>query len=98
MSVGARGGSKSDAFGGGSTYLRGASSVRGAGVPGVGFCLLAALVFGSGVALEVKSAARTPTLDSRFFKDSFLDLTTRSRAIGASDLPISGLRGEDTAG
>jgi hypothetical protein len=95
--VGARGGSKSDALGGGSTYLKGASCAR-AGVPGVGFCLLAVLVFGSGVALEVESAARDPPLDSRFFNDSFLDLATRSRAIGTSDLAKSGLSGEDTAG
>jgi hypothetical protein len=96
--VGARGGSKSDALGGGSTYLRGESCVRGAGVPGLGFCLLVVFVFGSGVALEVGSAAREPPLDSRFFNDSFLDLAARSRATGASDFAKSGLSGEDTAG
>jgi hypothetical protein len=65
------------------------------------FCLVAAFVFGSGVALEFESAAREPPFDSRFFNDSFFDLAARSRAWGASsleNLATSGLRGDETAG
>ena len=103
MSVAPRGGSKSAGFGCGSIYRWGARTMEGVVVPVAVtvFCLFAAFVLGSGVALELESDASAPTLDSRFFRDSFFDLAARSRARGASsfkDLRISGFKGEDTAG
>ena len=95
MRTGPRGASKSDALGGGSLYL------IGAGMLEVLLCF-AGLAFGSGVALELVSGAKEPPLDSRFLRDSFLVLATRSRAGGASSCGFEGLksgfRGEETAG
>ena len=103
MSVAPRGGSKSVGLGCGRIYRCGARTMEGVVVPVTvtDFCLFAAFVFGSGVALEFESDASAPTFDSRFFSDSFFDLAARSLARGASSfsaLTTSGFNGEDTAG
>ena len=82
------------AFGGGSLYLIGARV-------SLLFLCFGVLAFGSGVALELASAACSPPpFDSRFFKDSFFALAVRSRAKGLSSLEFlkSGFSGEDTVG